>query len=158
MCREILLKFQMKSVTLIVCHRDMIKLLIMPYQYIPPTFPNQSSIVLKTVLTPDGFEAIMQPMIDRRLKVPKFSHLVRSRISIDIKTWLPPEIFSEFVQIWNNSISRLPTSNPAADLYLTKGRIPQWRVTFGWLPLKRGIDSTLKGKPIPFGIMSGIME
>ena len=44
----------------------MIKLLIMPY---PPTFPNQSSIVLKTVLTPDGFEAIMQLMIDRRLKV-----------------------------------------------------------------------------------------
>ena len=38
------------------------------------------------------------------------------------------------------------------DLYLTKGRIPQWRVTFAWLPLKRGIDSTLKGKP--FGILS----
>ena len=32
-----------------------------------------------------------------------------------------------------------------ADLYLTKGRIPQWRVTFARLPLKRGIDSTLKG-------------
>ena len=49
-------------------------------------------------------------------------------------------------------------SDPAAavDLYLTKGRIPQWRVTLAWLPLKRGIDSTLKGKPIPSagGILS----
>ena len=48
--------------------------------------------------------------------------------------------------------------DPAAvDLYLTKGGIPQWRVTFAWLPLKRGIDSTLKGKPIPFGILSGTL-
>ena len=84
---------------------------------------------------------------------------------IDIKTWLSilrklqaVEVFSEFVQTRFKfpakfRITPLAHLLPqAADLYLTKGGIPQWRVTSSWAALKRSIDSTLKGKPIPFGI------
>ena len=82
-----------------------------------------------------------------------------------IKTWLlilqklqAVEVFSEFVQARFKfpakfRITPLAHLLPqAADLYLTKGGIPQWRVTSSWAALKRSIDSTLKGKPIPFGI------